>query len=301
MMKLRIYEKLMIGILERMNENAFKNDVAPKGLQVIENISYVNDGNEGHLLDIIYPREKKSKYPVIVNIHGGGGSMNSKDKIYHNYGLRLAEKNFAVVNINYRLACNSPFPAQIEDVVSVLKFINANADKYSLDKENIFMVGDSAGAYFITYTVCALTNEALKKCFKIDEDLKINAVALNCGVYDFDHFLSNETKFPLKKMSAATLFGSRDFRSLDSYRCSSVLGYINSSFCPAYIMDTEKMSLLPQAKILCKKLSDNNIRYAKHFFSKGSNLRHTFNIESRYAESQRVIKETWDFFKEYLS
>lgn len=299
-MKLRFYEKLMIGLLERLNEKVYKMDVAPEGLQVVENIAYVSDENERHLLDIIYPRETKTRYPVIVNIHGGGGGMNSKDKIYRNYGLRLAENGFAVINMNYRLVFNAPFPAQIEDVLSVLRFINTNADKYSLDRKNIFMVGDSAGAYFAAYTVCALTNKTLGQHFEIDDDMTVKAVALNCGPYDFNHFLSKEIKFPLKKMTVSALFGSRDFRSLESFQRSSVLDYVNSDFCPAYVMDAEKMSFVPQAKMLCHKLSENKVRYESRFFPKETKLMHSFHIESRYPESQQVINDTWNFFKEQM-
>jgi acetyl esterase/lipase len=299
-MKLRFYEKWMIAFLTKVGDKAYQKDVAIKNDNVIENIYYCEDQHERHTLDIIYPKVKLSKYPIIISIHGGGGGMNSKDKIYRNYALRLAQNNFAVISMNYLLVHQSPFPAQIEDIFSVLRFIHQNADQYRLDKDNIFIVGDSAGAYFAAYAECAITNQKLRHYFKVEDYMKISALALNCGPYDFNYFLSKKTKFPMKKMIVSSMFGSRNFFQLDSYKRSSVLDYVQSAFCPAYIMDTEKMSFIPQAKMLSQSLAKNNVYHQIRTFSKDTNLMHSFHIEGFHPESHLVMKETWDFFKKHL-
>lgn len=299
-MKLKLNEKWMISFLKYIGNKTYQKDEVIQGNKIIENINYAFDHNERHLLDIIYPKQKKSTYPVIVSIHGGGGGMNSKDKIYRNYGIRLAQNEFAVISMNYRLVQTDPFPAQIEDVFSVLKFINNNASKYHLDPNNVFLVGDSAGAYFAAYAVCVMNNDFLKNKLNLFDKFPINAIALNCGPYDFDHFLSKKIKFPMKKMIVSSLFGSREFQNLETYKHSSVIKYINKNFAPTYIMDAEKMSFVPQAQMLSQELLKHHIRHECRYFGKDTHLIHSFHIENKYKESQLVIDDTWKFFKEHL-
>ena len=98
-------------LLEAGSELNYLTDIPPDSGEIIENISYIDDGKDAHKLDIIYPMEKSDKYPFIINIHGGGFAVNTQDRIYRNYALRLAGDRYAVVNINFRLSTQITFEA----------------------------------------------------------------------------------------------------------------------------------------------------------------------------------------------
>lgn len=61
-------------------------------------------------------------------------------------------KNFAkpypviVVSVNYRLANEAKFPAQIQDITATIRFVKANINKYNLNPNAIAVWGDYAGA-----------------------------------------------------------------------------------------------------------------------------------------------------------
>ncbi len=61
----------------------------------------------------------------------------------------LRAAGYAIVSINYTLARNqqSPFPACIDDAEEALNWIEANADQYNFDLDNIRLFGESAGAH----------------------------------------------------------------------------------------------------------------------------------------------------------
>ena len=63
---------------------------------------------------------------------------------------------FFAASINYRTVPNSKFPQPIEDVKSAIRFLKANAQKFNVDPEKIFVIGGSAGGYFTAMT--AVTN-----------------------------------------------------------------------------------------------------------------------------------------------
>lgn len=290
----------MIKFLERGAKNSYKYDIPLDNMEIEENISYIEDELEEHKLDIIYPRVKKEKYPFIINIHGGGFSMNSKDKIYRNYGMRLANNDFAVVNMNFRLSSHSKYPAQMEDVLYVISFIYENADKYKLDINNMFMVGDSSGAYMSAMTGCIFNNKELRDFYNFDKDINLRAIASNCGMFDFTTFMGKDIFFPMKRSIVENLFGTKEYENLDIYRYSSVLKYINEDFPPIYVMDTEKLSFKNEALRLIEVLNDNHIEYRAHIFEKKDKLMHAFNIMGKHQESQTVLEEIFDFFKRYV-
>jgi acetyl esterase/lipase len=60
---------------------------------------------------------------------------------------RLAAAGIAAFNVNYRLAPEHRFPAQLEDVRSALQWIMDHAETYELDPDRIVTVGYSAGAH----------------------------------------------------------------------------------------------------------------------------------------------------------
>ena len=99
-----------------------------EGLKIPEDIEYVRDIRYGrnikyHTLDICWPKAKKSeKLPVIISIHGGGYVYGSKE-VYQFYVASLAQRGFTVINFNYRLAPKYHFPAPLEDLTSVIKWI----------------------------------------------------------------------------------------------------------------------------------------------------------------------------------
>lgn len=276
---------------------SYRTERKPSGVRLLENIGYAQDNNDAHLLDIAYPDGVAETLPVIINIHGGGFSMNSKEKLYKYYAMRLAKCGFAVVNINYRLSIEAPFPAQLQDVFSVLKFIESYHSAFKLDINNVFLVGDSAGAYMAAMTECILTNPMLRKEYKVDTTVEVRGLGLNCGMYDFDTFLGKDIFFPAKKDIVMLLFGSRDFVMLPVYQFTSVFQHSTEGFCPCYIMDSEYRSFAPEARRLKWIFDQKGIEYQIRLYSQGKRLPHVFHLMNKYVESKLTRKEMTDFFK----
>jgi len=67
----------------------------------------------------------------------------------------LASAGYAVVSINYRLAPQFKYPAQIQDVKCAIRYLRANAARYGLDGSEIFAFGTSVGGQLVA--LAALT------------------------------------------------------------------------------------------------------------------------------------------------
>lgn len=299
-----ISTKLAKKLIERSSKEAEKERYLVHGVNIIEDIQYVNDGLECHRLDICQIPNGKQYLPVIINIHGGGFFMDSKEYQYRRYGMTLAKLGFAVVNINYRLSHQYPFPSQIEDVFSVLDFLKKQEDKYHLDMNNVFLVGDSAGAYLAAYTMCIITNKELSSLYHIKDTYHIRALGLNCGFYDFDSFTTKELTFPLRKEVLQIAFGRKDYQNHLLYPYCSVIRYINASSFPCYIMETNYRSFITESKQLVETLKNNNIPVKFRFLDKSKKKGHVFHLLQSIDEcdnSKQVMLEMINFFKQYIN
>ena len=121
-------------------------------------INYAGDDQVYHTLDIYLPKEVKDKYPVVVHIYGSAwGSNNSKGAADINtICAALLNAGYAVVCPNHRSIADGKWPAQVNDIKAVIRFIRANADKYKFDTSFIATSGFSSGGHLSAVT--ALSN-----------------------------------------------------------------------------------------------------------------------------------------------
>lgn len=83
--------------------------------------------------------------PVLVYLHGGGLVMGSNHS-FQPLARELAHASgAAVVSVDYRLAPESPPPAQFDDAYAATEWVAAQADTLGLDAGRLAVVGDSAG------------------------------------------------------------------------------------------------------------------------------------------------------------
>ena len=141
-------------------------------------VAYIDDGRWEHTMDIYYPDNRKMLNPVIVDVHGGGW-MSGNNMFNKRFCYSLAELGFVVVNINYRLIPNTDIAGQLEDCINALNWVHENIHYFCGDKENIFMIGDSAGGFIATYSTLITTSDSLAKTFHIKKSVQLDKELLS--------------------------------------------------------------------------------------------------------------------------
>ncbi|TJZ54699.1 alpha/beta hydrolase [Streptomyces piniterrae] len=94
----------------------------------------------------LYWPEGEGPHPVLIWIHGGGwvlGSAAASDATARDL-CGLAGN--LVVSVDYRLAPEHPFPAAVEDVTAVAKWVSREIGALGGDTTRMAVGGDSAGA-----------------------------------------------------------------------------------------------------------------------------------------------------------
>ena len=109
-----------------------------------------NGNSEMRLADGRDDEVSTGRQPLIVWINGAGWRGCDKNLMTAEMEF-LAEAGYAVAFPYYRSSTESPFPAQIIDVKTAIRFLRANADKYNIDSGRVGAIGRSAGGHLASW------------------------------------------------------------------------------------------------------------------------------------------------------
>lgn len=100
-------------------------------------------------MDFYRAAGRKGSAPCVVMIHGGGwdnGDRTQLPEVNHH----LARLGYAVAAVSYRLAPETRWPGQAEDVATAIDYLTANAAELGIDAGRIVLMGRSAGGQLAT-------------------------------------------------------------------------------------------------------------------------------------------------------
>jgi acetyl esterase len=127
---------------------------APKAGHATRNLPYGEHPRQ--ILDVYAPLEGANDptqaphaKPVLIFVHGGAFVDGDKDRsaeIYSNVCWYFARHGVVAVNLEFRLAPESTFPAGTEDIAAGVAWVQAHIARYGGDPRKIFLMGHSAGA-----------------------------------------------------------------------------------------------------------------------------------------------------------
>lgn len=222
-------------------------------------ISYGNDPLQQ--LDIYLPEEGEGLFPVIVNVHGGGLCACDKHDFHLYPTLFALQQGFAVAAVNYRLSPAVRYPEHFFDLERALLWLKKNGAEKSLDLNNIFLWGTSAGGNLVLMA-------SFKKSIPLPEelqeakDISINAVAAMCPGLDFIHYGNTGTLFErfmvrlLFRNLKKDVFGTNNVPE-EAAKQSNPTTFINGGIAPTYLQQGTRDPAVPfqQVKAFAQELA----------------------------------------------
>jgi acetyl esterase len=165
-------------------------EVAPSaGLSVrTETLTSSPDGNT---IKIRYIRpDNDETLPCAYYIHGGRMEMSScYEGNYKTWGRMIAAKGVAVAMVEFRNSLHpsavpeiAPFPAGLNDCISGLKWVHANAASLGIDPKRIIVAGESGGG-----------NLVLAVGMKLKQDGELGLIK---GIYSLCPYIAGEWPQP---------------------------------------------------------------------------------------------------------
>ncbi len=266
---------------------------------VVPNLTYLKIDGLDLQLDVYVPAKElggapwvkfsDERKPVLLYIHGGG--WTDLNRAYRNLNfLPYVEKGWAVVNIDYRLLKQAPFPACIADCRHALNWIYANADGFKFDTSRIVVSGESAGGHLALMTGF-LTNDAAFAIPNqpITRELRVAAVINWFGISDVGKIMET-----WNSASYVTNLVGDISKKEEIYRICSPLTHINASVPPVLTIHGDADQVVPfdQATRLHEALNQRGVKNQLHVV-KGK--KHGNFDEQEMSENFQII---WKFLDE---
>jgi acetyl esterase/lipase len=121
------------------------------GVKVERDVKY--GAADRNLLDVFTPETGSSPRPVLIFVHGGafvGGNKRAPGSpFYDNIMLWAVKNGFVGVNVTYRLAPQSSWPAGAEDLAAAVQWVANGIGERGGDPARLYLMGHSAGAVHV--------------------------------------------------------------------------------------------------------------------------------------------------------
>jgi acetyl esterase/lipase len=188
--------------------------------RVFRAIEYAHAGERSLLLDLYVPPRTTELVPVVLYIHGGDWMFGNRG---HPPVLFLVQQGFAVASIDYRLAPQDRFPAQIRDCRDALLFLHLNAKRYGINSEHIGVIGESAGGHLAALLGTAPNAKEFIGTRRAPAQTQVQAVCAVSGPMDIEYLgemadMAEDVigKHPIQQLLGGTIEQKRDLARLAS-------------------------------------------------------------------------------------
>lgn len=152
-------------------------------------IPYAEDSNPSQVVDIYYADPSIRRDAVLIDIHGGfyvgGTRVNNRS-----FASVFLKEGFDVVLVEYRLNDGkTDVSDELRDCAAALDYLTVHAVELGLNKDRMFLTGDSAGGHLALY----MAEGSEDRTLPIHPELFVcKGALLNCPAYDFASFAESD-------------------------------------------------------------------------------------------------------------
>lgn len=151
---------------------------------------------EDHEIPLGIYNQTTEKKPVLIYLHGGGFFERDMDVMDNICKFLAQEAGAVVVGVDYRLAPEHPYQDGLDDCFDAVRYIYENAEKFSVNVDQLGLVGDSVGGN-LTLGVHQLS---------LKEKWNISYIGMLCPLVDLSDVSRNTWNLSHYDMSKDTEF-----------------------------------------------------------------------------------------------
>lgn len=269
--------KLAFDFDDRFKDVFTNNVKTVNSISVEKDVVYDDALPDVCTLDIYCPPLKgREKYPVLVDVHGGGWITGDK---HWRRGLNraFADMGLCVISPNYGLSPRFKYPECVKHLFACFKWICDHAEERRLDLDNVLITGDSAGGQLACLVLAIQNNAEVKaRIGVVDSPLRFKGGMLVCGAYDPDSMAKNILSNKL--FLEMTGYGRKHLREFKDYDLMNPVNFVGKDF-PADVMVAYgrfDAFVGGNEKILFKRLNELGIPY-REYRAKGAG-EHCFHL-----------------------
>lgn len=228
------------------------------GAAFFSDVPYGTAAGERLLLDASVP-PGEGPFPIAILIHGGGWGSGDKANVGSAGGgadispwfQPLTDGKFVWFSINYRLAPKHRWPACLEDVVTAIRWVKANAKRYNGSPDRIALFGHSAGGHL----ACLAGTLA-------DDSVRVQAVVGYAPVTNHEQDLPQRGGLSLSLQNLLSRPKEPTPESLGLLRVISPLNHVRPGLPPYLLLhgDADRTVPIQQSLDFQAKLREHGVR-----------------------------------------
>lgn len=216
-------------------EYPFVSPITPQvspGIAAFENVTYKRIDSTSLKLDIYHPRADTTEtFPAVLLIHGGGWVSGSREN-QRPMAQQLAEHGYVGIAVSYRLSREAPYPAAVHDLKDALKWIRQHAPHYRIDRDNLVVLGASAGAQLAT--LIGVTSHTAVFETPAGASTPVQAIVNIDGIVSFIHPEAQESSI------AGLWLGGLEHENPKNWREASPLEYVGKDTPPTLFINSSQ-------------------------------------------------------------
>ena len=165
------------------------------GVEITRNMAY--GPHPRQILDVYKPSGAK-RAGVIAFVHGGAFVRGTKDinnEMYGNVLTWFALQGFVGVNVEYRLAPESPYPGGAQDIALACKWIATSIAQFGGDAKRLCLIGHSAGGTHVGTLISepAFSQDHGASCaVLVSARLRADTVKINPNAHGVEAYFGQE-------------------------------------------------------------------------------------------------------------
>jgi acetyl esterase/lipase len=236
-------------------------------------------GGRRYTLDVYHHRDMPTGLPVLLQVHGGGWVIGTKEQQGLPLMLQMASHGWVCVAINYPLSPRARWPQHLVAVKRATAWIRENIARFGGDPSFVAVTGGSAGGHLAAMLALTAQDRSLQPGFE-DADTAVQACVPHYGVYDFTADSGSKHAQQTVDALLRPLVMARDARYPEDYRAASPISRIDDAgdIPPFFVVHGRNDTLVPvvDARAFVDKLraaSHNPVAYAEI-----SGAQHAFDI-----------------------
>ena len=233
-------------------------------------------------LDIYQPRQLKAdpaqRQPAILVVHGGAWRRGNRKQLA-SYATALCNRGYVCFAIDYRLAPDHKFPAQIDDCRDAVLFIRDNAETYCVDPARVGAVGYSAGGHLVS--LLATTGEEGDA-----GNTRLQAAVAGGAPTEFRFLPDSGRGLPYWLGEAGD--------GNESHQLASPTAHASEDDCPVFFFNGDADALVPPrwSELLFTSLKNAGVTTVMHTIPDAGHMQAALDADA--------LTAAWTFFDEHL-
>jgi acetyl esterase len=219
--------------------------------------------HEGRVLEAeVYVPHGDGPFPPVLYMHGGGWAWDSAETV-RKLTMTLAARGYCVVNLDYALAPEFPFPSAVEDVVYAARWMTRHIEDFGGSGGGIAIGGASAGANLSAAAIVALTSgEELVESGDLEGvEVSFSAAMLLWGIFDFPLMTVEPGGFAgiVDVMFNRSYLGPNSLFLHRNPLVSPIYAEHLDLFPPTYLVAGDRDPALPQSLAMTRALANAGV------------------------------------------